>query len=394
MPAKKPRILISSFTFPPESNGVANAAYSHAKIMQDLGCEVDVITYGDAVLQDNVHGLMVSRFPVFGKGHLLSPYRGSIKELHNYLNGNSWDIVFMHCWQAWNTNCLVDFFSALARTEKLILVSHGISTNSNTHRFPLNWIRRCLWLPYRVFSVPRYLRLIDNLVVLWDFLDKDRFLDHTLARSTGTPVSVIPNLARFNPLAIRRPVLRFSDEELAGGFILSVGNYSEDKNELFVLEAYMKSRLTNIPLIFVGHRHNRYSAKLEKYAQKWGLSKVQFCEQLAKDEIDWLYKSALLFLCGSKTECQPMVIIDSLASETACISTDVGCVSSFGCVLVVSDVEELAAGIRTLLLDTAQREKLIRQGIELYNTNLCHSSVRNKWEHLLIKLLPHQESKL
>lgn len=394
MSAKKPRILISSFTFAPQSNGVANAAYAHTKIMQELGCEVDVITFGDSVSQDNHEGLLVSRFPVYGKGHLLSPCRGTIKELHNYLNENSWDVVFMHCWQAWSTNCLVDYFSANPRTEKLILVSHGISTNSNTHRFPLNWIRRFLWWPYRVFTVPRYLRLIDNLVVLWDFCDRDRFLDHALARSTGTPVSVIPNLARYNPLAIRRPVLRFSDEELAGGFILSVGNYSDDKNELFVLEAYKRSQMTDIPLVFVGHRHNRYSEKLKRLAQQWGLSKVQFCEQLAKNEIDWLYKYALLFLCGSRTECQPMVILDCLASETACISTDVGCVNSFGCVLVVSDVEEMASGIRTLLLDSTQREKLISQGTELYKTNFCHSSVRNKWEHLLTKLLPHPESKL
>ena len=241
----KPRVLISSFTFPPASNGVANAAYTHARIMQELGCEVDVITYGDSVSQETVDGLIVSRFPISGKGHLLSPSRGQINYLQTFLNNNCWDIVFMHCWQAWNTNCLVDYFSSVQRDEKLILVSHGISTNSNTHHFPLNWIRRLLWLPYRIFSVPRYLRLIDNLVVLWDFLDKDRFLDHTLARSTGTPVSVIPNLARFNPLAIRRPVLRFSNEELAGGFILSVGNYSEDKNELFVLEAYMKGKANN-----------------------------------------------------------------------------------------------------------------------------------------------------
>lgn len=390
----KPRILISSFTFPPANNGVANAAYTHAMIMQDLGCEVDVVTYGNVISQDKQHGLNVSRFPVYGKGHLLSPHRGAVYELNSYLDANRWDIVFVHCWQAWNTNCLIDFFSAQQRPEKFVIVSHGVSTNSNIHRFPLNWIRRILWLSYRYFSIPKYLRFIDTLVVLWDYCDKDRFFDHELALTAGTPVSVIPNLARYNRLSTKRPTLRFSDEELAGGFILSVGNYSEDKNELFVLEAYKKSQLTNIPLIFVGHRHNSYSVKLEKYAQKWSLSNVQFCEQLSKDEIDWLYKHALLFLCGSRTECQPMVILDSLASETACISTDVGCVSSFGCVLIVSDANEMAAQMRTLLQDSTLREKLIGQGIELYNANFCRSSVRTKWKQLLKCLLPRQEGKI
>lgn len=390
MSAKKPHVLISAFTFPPASNGVAKAAYVHAKIMQQLGSEVDVVTAGDTVSQSEENGMSVARFPIAGKGHLLSPHRGTIKKLHTYLAENNWDIVFMHCWQAWNTNCLIDFFASKSRAEKLVLVSHGISTNSNIYAFPRNWIRRFLWLPYRQFTIPKYLRLLTELVVLWDHYDDDRFLDHEIARRMSIPVTVIPNIAPFNQMKVKQPSLRFNDEELADGFLLSVGNYSDEKNQLFVLDAYRRSRMNDIPLIFVGHQHNRYSAKLEKLVRHWNLCKVQLCERLTKEEIDWLYKHALLFLYGSKTECQPIVILDCLASETLCLTTDVGCVRSLDGVVVVSSIEEMATRLHSLLQHPIQREGLICQGLSIYNKEFCFSSVRNKWDFLLTRLLRFQ----
>lgn len=383
MSAVKLHVLISAFTFPPARNGVANAAYAHAKIMQELGCEVDVITAGDTVAQSNENGVKLARFPVAGKGHLLSPSRGAIKNLHKYLSENHWDIVFMHCWQTWSTNCLVDYFSKMSRTEKLVLVSHGISTNSDIHSFPLNWIRRFLWLPYCQFAIPKYMRLLTRLVVLWDHYDNDRFFDHELARRLGTPVNVIPNVSPYNPLKVKRPSLRFTDEELAGGFLLSVGNYSNEKNELFVLDAYKQSRMIDVPLIFVGHQRNHYSAKLEKLTRHWGLNRVQFCEGLDKTEIDWLYKHATLFLYGSKTECQPMVILDCLASKTAYLSTDVGCVRFLVGTNVVTSPEAMAIQLRSLLGDPHQRENVTQQGFSLYEQEFSFSSVKGKWELLL-----------
>jgi glycosyltransferase involved in cell wall biosynthesis len=360
--------------------------------MQQLGCEVHVLTAGDTVSQGMENDLRVARFPITGKGHLLSPHRGAIKQLQAYLSENHWDIVFMHCWQAWNTNCLLDFYTSTPGAEKLILVSHGVSTNINIHPFPLNWIRRFLWLPYRRFTVPKYLRLLTTLVVLWEQYDNDRFFDQKLAHRLSVPLTVIPNVSRYNAMEVKRPFLQFSDQELSEGFLLSVGNYSEEKNEAFVLDAYRRSRMTDIPLIFVGHQHNDYSAKLTKHVKAWDLRKVQFCERLSKAEIDWLYMHAKLFLCGSKTECQPMVILDCLASETPFVCTDVGCVRSLSSGLVVTDVDQMAAQLRFLLHHSIGREELARNGRYIYEKQFSYASVAAKWESLLNKILHHPKS--
>jgi len=368
---------------------VANAAYVHAKILQELGFDVQVLTGGDKISREMHNGLSILRLPIIGKGHLLSPHLGATKQLRSFLSENRWDIIFMHCWQVWSTNCLLNFFAEKSRDEILVLVSHGMSTDSSFHSFPLNFIRRILWLPYRQLVVHKYLLLITRLVVLWDHCDDDRFCDHTLARQRGIPVSVIPNVARYNAKETKRPSLRFTDEQLVGGFLLSVGNYSSEKNELFVLDAYRQSRMTNIPLIFVGHQDNSYLAKLEKQACKWGLQNVQFCTGLDQREIDWLYKHAVVFLYGSKTECQPIVILDCLASETPYLSTDVGCVKCFPGATIVSSVKEMAAKLQSLLQNPNRREHLAKQGLDLFCKEFCFTAVKDKWSLLLDQLLPH-----
>jgi len=81
----KVRALVSAFTFPPESNGVANAAHTHAKILLELGCEVQVLIGGCDYRVDNVDHIPVWRFPVKGKGHFLSPTRGALQPLDTFL---------------------------------------------------------------------------------------------------------------------------------------------------------------------------------------------------------------------------------------------------------------------------------------------------------------------
>lgn len=387
MSSKKPRILISTFTFPPESNGVANAAYTHARIFQEIGCELDILTSGEKFSHEQIDGMTVTRLPIYGNGHLLNPCRGKLEDLDLFLKEKQWDIVFTHCWQAWNTNLILEFFSTNQRPEKLVLVSHGVSTNTNYNNFPLNFIRRILWLPYRLFKIPKYLKMLTYLIVLWDHYDKDRFLDNLLAKKYKVPIKIIPNVARYDSNNIIQPQLSLSKDELEGGFLLSVGNYSKEKDEFFVLDAYRISNAIDVPLIFVGHRHNNYSSMLMRYAHKWNLKRVRFCENLAKEEIDWLYKRALLFLTGSKTECQPLVILDSLASYTPYISTDVGCTKKLAGGLTVKTSEEMANTINFLLNNPFKIRKLAIQGHYLYEKEFCFSSVKEKWNAALLQLL-------
>ncbi|MBJ6801939.1 glycosyltransferase family 4 protein [Geomonas sp. Red259] len=351
-------------------------------MLRQLGCRVEVVTAGERLSQGEENGLQVVRFPVRGQGHLLSPSRGAVSDLRAFLAQGSWDVVFTHCWQAWNSNEVLDFFGGADRAEKVVLVSHGLSTDSDSRPFPLNLVRRLIWWPYRRFRVPRYLRRLDRLVLLWDHQDRDRFLDHLMARELGVPVAVVPNVARYDAVAARRPALALGADELAGGFMLCVGNYSKEKNEAFVLEAYRLSGKKHLPLIFVGHRRNPYCRVLEHTAREHGL-RVEFCTGLDKHEIDWLYREASLFLFGSRTECQPLVVLDALASGTPCISTDVGCVSSLGCVTVVRSPEEMAAQIRLYVSDPELRRERGEQGRALADREFSLSACGAKWGRLM-----------
>src|SRR5688572_14619271 len=118
--------------------------------------------------------------------------------------------------------------------------------------------------------------------------------------------------------------------------LLSIGNYSYAKNERFVLDAYTASRERNMPLVFVGQEENAYLRSLRKSARRRKLGHlVFFFHGLSKQQINWLYNHARLFLTGSRTECQPLVVLDAMAAGVPFISTDVGCVSQQGGGIIV-----------------------------------------------------------
>ena len=356
--------------------------------MRDLGCDVDVVTPGRVTSLTREDGISVARFDITGQGHLLGCRRGDRATLAEYLAGRRWDLVIAHCWQAWTTNALLDYFLKHRRTEKLVLVSHGISTRTNVHSVPLSWLRRFLWLPYEKIAVPRYLTALDRLVVLWERRDDGRFYDQSIAANRGVQIRPIPNVATYEPEELVHPRELCGRVGPADGFLLSVGAYSRLKNERFVLDAYRRSRLPDVPLVFVGQEPNRYLSGLERLAREWRLHNVHFCHGLEKPEINWLYHHATLVLSGSRTECQPISVLDALSAQKPCISTDVGCVAQLDGVVVVQNVGQMAAEISRLRSDPSARAELAERGHAMFTRQFTRQAAQTRWALLLQELIP------
>ena len=381
-------ILICVFGFPPEDHGVANVAYQHALGFMKKDHKVTVATSYHP-LRKNMRfplGIETVEFKTAGNAQIRSRYKGEVGRYMRFISSFQGDVICCHGWQTWSTDLAVQAFRK--SPARKVLVSHGVSVNSLINwKSLVNWI---LWRPYVWRHMVPMLRSFDHLVFLCNKMGGDRFYDRKLAESIGFDrLSVIPNGADVaaHQEAVDDFRRRFGISTRY--MLLCVGSYSALKNERMVLKAFVRAGLEDATLVFVGRNENAYCRQLKRSLRKADLrseTSVAFLKGLSRQEILSAYKTADLYLCGSRTECFPLVILDAMASGTPYISTEVGCISEFPGGVPVRSAEEMSEAMRSLLRDKRKRRKFINEGFAACKETYNWDHVANCYDTLFQKL--------
>jgi len=382
------RVLMTSPTFWPLSDGVANSAGIYAKTLKQAGFDVTVLTWrrGDLESSAVLNGINIRRLCVAGSANVLDRYRGNLAELETFVREQEYDILIVHCWQIWSTDLVLKFSRRYKPKTPTVMVSHGLSTNTLS-----TWSARLkypFWRRYQKQIVPDMVRAVSKFVVLSDYADEDRFLDVKIARDLGVRYEVVPNVPGYNPvLAKKGPVTEYRQLHKQR-YCLCVGAFNSKKNEMFVLDAFVRASLRNTSLVVVGYRENGYSAKLRRFADKHSVSdRVFIFSGLSQEEIFFLYEHAWVYLCGSRTECQPIVILDAMASKTPFISTPVGCVPNLPGGLTVKSPTDMAKALNSLASSEEQYRQLQTDGARAIENVFSKTKVGEKIEGVLRDLL-------
>jgi glycosyltransferase involved in cell wall biosynthesis len=378
------RILITTHTFPPEQNGVANVAYAHAKELSNRGYSVTVATKANSQRDNSSisENIKVIEFEVEGSYLLHRRYRGTIKEYQNFIAEFPADIIMCHCWQIWTTDLAVPMFHK--NPAKKILISHGVSVNSIIPGHPSSIISWLLWRPY-VKKMPGILKKFDHVTFLSNYLDKDRFYDLWLMNKHKlTHYSIIPNGVNIQKFDRELPNFRQIYDIETNKLILCVSNFSSLKNQKFILATFLQSELKNTTLVFIGSEINAYASKLNKMYMRqrteYPTLKVIFLEKISEQEICAAYKAASLFLFASKTEVQPLVILDAMAAGVPFISTNVGCISNMPGGLVANSKTEMLKYIKHYLNNIEECYRLRDRGINACKTEFRWNKVIDSYE--------------
>ncbi|WP_417536686.1 glycosyltransferase family 4 protein [Methylophaga sp.] len=344
------RILLTTPTYPPENSGLGNAVQQQASGLVSKGIDVVVATGGERRRQrfDCKTGVLVEEFQVSGSSSLLSPIKGDFHSYLKFLGQEEFDVIIMNAWQTWSSDLILGRLRQFPG--KKILYSHCVSTNLFFKREPLRSVVRYLaWRPYW-WRVRKYMELLDGVVFLAKQGDDSRFDDLRLACKNDTFVSVVPNsISEAGLKALSEPV-RSRDVRSQ---IISVGSYHWQKGFDFVLKAYAGSQFKNqIPLSFFGQEKTEYTKYLQELAEKLGVSSryVRFCAGVSGEALIKEYQRACIFICGSYTECQPLVLLDANSTGTPFVARRTGCISSISGGSSVSTHQEASKQIDDILL--------------------------------------------
>ncbi|WP_080054339.1 glycosyltransferase family 4 protein [Spirosoma aerolatum] len=384
------KVLIASFTFPPEENGVSFVAYQHALGLHKAGYEIEIATSRQA---NRVHEqwpmFRIHEFAVSGNGVWVRPFRGEIEAYRQFLTEFDGDVIFFHAWESWPLELAVDVLPQIRA--KTVVVSHGLSF---TWRPPglSGYLRWLVFQPYG-FSFRKKLSQFDHRVFLTQKVDKIRFYDHYLAQQQGIQdYTVIPNgpSLQNTPLPAGK-TFRETYQIAPRRVILCVSNYYPTKGQHDLLAAFLDTQPTDTALVFIGSYSSEYSKQLEKQAGNLLNKTVYLLTAISRDQVAAAYREAVLFATASQVDVQPLMLIDAMAFGLPFVALDVAGISEFPGGITYRSPAELRQSLTELLQDDAKRSELAHQGLEAVRKTYNWATIIGQYQTLIEQLTQPSE---
>lgn len=385
------RILITTFTFHPEGNGVAEVAAVQAFGFAQRGHEVTVATFPvpERKTVNYPAGVEVREFDVQGSTKP-NVFKGQADEYRDFIATFPCDVIIMHCWHTWPTDAAMPVLSR--NPAKKILVSHGYGL--------LNWMRRpkfpwglpsFLKAQRYTFRLPGIIRQFDHVVFLSNRVDWTRFFDRRMMDWCGFKNwSVIPNGAAAPTPLESADVFRRSHGLENTLLFLNVANYCDRKNQLSTLRSYAAANPPGSTLVFIGSEINDYAIELKKLRDQLQTAnpslKVLILEKVPKNAIAAAYQACDVFLLSAKAETQPLVLLDIMACGKPFLSTDTGCVAELPGGVIVRSESEMSRAILKLAANPPLRIQLGSEGRTGAEQDYNWTAVMEKYDQLIHRL--------
>ncbi len=389
------KILVSTFTYPPNANGVAEASGVLARGLAARGHFVTVATsyHPERKSESASPNLRIEQFNITGPDLRNAP-KEEKRRYQQFVANLDCDVMLFECWDSWNTLLIRPFLSGMKA--KKVLVSHGYAAHVWTP-YPKfawglgSWFKR---MP-EVLALPFELRRYDHVVFLSQKADWGRFLDHWVAKRTRLQsCSVIPNGAFTKEFASSSSSFRKAFDIGSGSLVLYVANYCDNKNQMMALRAFRHARLENSTLAFIGSEFNAYSVALQQLDQQlkrdFTTGRVLLLEKISRELTCAAYREADLFVLSAKAETQPIVLLEAMASKTPWISTEVGCVGELPGGVVARSECEMTNQMQALLVSPERRNQLSEEGWAASQRTYDWERVVTSYENLLQNLANHE----
>lgn len=313
-------VLILSYSYYPDTNGVQQVTQYEAEGLKRLGHNIWVVTNGleQYASEEVYNGVVIERVRAktdwmlhFGEK---KKYLTLVKALAKKM-----DVVMCVCPQGWATDWVLSIVEELPCAS--VMMVHGIHDfrwSNFKDRSLYGLVRKVWgdirWRPY-FFRNWKNIKKFDEVIQLHeqDFATK-YFAKHGIRKQEVLYNAVDDDFIEFNGEKIDQ--------------IINVGTYSPRKNQLACLQAFYQASLTGWKLVLIGSRKNKYYKKLlkeqEKLEHKFGKRDVEIRVCVTRSETIRYICESKIYLLTSVSEMFPVSLIEGMAAGCAWISTDVG----------------------------------------------------------------------
>lgn len=372
------KILLTTPTYPPFNSGLGNAVRQQAKALIERGHEVVVATGGErrATGEDPASGARIEVFAVSGAGWLVHPIRGDVDAYATFLGRGQFDVSVFNAWQTWSTDIPLGMLDQIAGRK--YVYSHGLSTNLFFRFQPLrSALRWAAWRPYR-WRLGARMQALDGVIFLADQGCDCRFDDLVVANRLGIVHGVVPN-AIFGAAAARLGAVPVPRAHRC--CLIAVGAYEPMKGHDFVLRAYARSFAKNrLRLDVFGQKFTPYTDDLRRLVDTLQLEPgyVSFHQGVSDEALVARYEQAIAVVSGSHTECQPLILLDAMATGTPFIARARGCIPALQGGNAVETEKDAASAIDRVVTDENLWTRLSKTGASAARTEFHPTVVGEK----------------
>jgi glycosyltransferase involved in cell wall biosynthesis len=392
------KILIASFSFPPNKDGVSEACAALAEGFLIRGWSVTATSAPSfpARTTMNWQGVTIHEISINGVGSPKHPYQGDVIAYRNLVREGNWDVILFQT-SAWPLMLVRDLLPSLsART---VMVSHGYAPLQwvMVRRFPYG-IPSWLWEVYQSVRMMFWLKTIDRAVFLSERADLHGFYDHYIAKMIGHPGRrVIPNGIDpedrgKNPASFRTT---YGIDSKAVMFVC-VANYSRRKDQGYAARAFRRAAIPGSVLIFIGSEFNEYSETFQS-------EDARNSTQAHGERILWLEKqdrpstlnalaTADVFVLSANHEAQPIALLEAMREAKPWIARKAGCIPEMPGGICIDSEYAMSVAMKNLAADPSRRKILGELGYQAVLTTYNRKIYQEAYCKLIEELTqPKQE---
>ena len=393
-PSSIVKILIISFSFPPNKDGVSEAAAAMAFGFANRGWHVHVLTEttSPARKSDVCHGVRIFEFSSTGGKRPGMRILGGETSYTDFLLCGGWDLIVIHAYEL----ALRLAIPLLKRIPcKKILVSHGYAA--------LAWV----WYPKFPFGLVGWLRSVkdsllmsvwlrhfDRTVYLSQQADLRGFYDHFLAKASGYQGRrVIPNGIDLEERGKDPGGFRLRHGIAGDAFVfLCVANYSRRKDQGYGARAFRKAGIPGGVLVFIGSEFNEHARRFqEEDARCFGpdsQGRIIWLEKQSRESTLDAFAACDAFLLSANHEAQPIAILEAMREGKPWIARKAGCIASMEGGLCVNSVSAMAAAMVRLVSDSTLQQRLSHDGLKAVAIRYDRKAYVNSYCGLVEELFP------
>lgn len=388
------KILVTTFTFLPNKDGVSLASAALAKHLAEKGHQVSVVTSEvknqplNSIFQNvRVFRFRIHQFPVPGSGS------EEIDRYYKFLHSHDFDIIINQNWNSWTTEAYLQIARHLRA--KSILVSHGLSTHMPSfHPRPCwglgSWFRGVIWT---AVNLPRLIKVHDFFVFNLNYWDLGRFMDVLICKLfVPWRTRFICNISCDCQLPLPLPVSSRQKHDRNRLVSICVANFCDRKNQLQALKVFAALPIRGASLVLIGSEQNDYSRRvsreikdLHNKLRAWD-KRVQILTGLSRKKVFRSISNADIAVLTSKIETTPIFLIEAMCFQKPWVAISSGSISQMKGGFACRSKRLLGKAWKNLFESKALRTHLGKVGHRTYLKNYSPGVFYQGWDRLMLEI--------